>query len=105
MNDEVKAIMKSIRPLHDRVLVERDKSEKKTASGLLHIPDSAQEKMLTGTVLATGPGRHLASGHFVEISVKRGDRVLFARYAGQEDRSDSDRIMLRDEEILGVFEP
>lgn len=94
---------KKVRPLGDRVLVQREKSEKMSAGGI-HIPDSAQEKTTRGVVIATGPGKYLDSGRFVEVSVKTGDRVVFGRYSGQEDRSQQDVIILRDDDILGVIE-
>jgi chaperonin GroES len=94
---------KKVRPLGDRVMVQREKSEKISPGGI-HIPDAAQEKTTIGIVIATGPGKFLDSGRFVEVSVKKGDRVLFGRYAGQEDRSQQDVIILRDDDIIGVFE-
>jgi chaperonin GroES len=94
---------KKVRPLSDRIMVQREKSEKLSPGGI-HIPDMAQEKTTIGVVLATGPGKRLDSGRFVEVSVKKGDRVIFGRYAGQEDRSQQDVIILRDDDILGVFE-
>lgn len=94
---------RKIRLLGDRVMVRRDKAEKKTAGGI-HIPDSAQEKSLQGEVIAVGNGKWLDSGRFVEVSVKKGDKVIFSRYAGQEDRSQQDVIILRDDEIAGVIE-
>lgn len=99
MSDE-----KVIRPLGDRVMVRRDKKEEKTPGGIL-IPDMAQEKTVSGIVIATGPGKFLDSGRFVEVSVKKGDHVLFGRYAGQEDRSQQDVVILRDDDIIGIYEP
>lgn len=102
MSDE-----KMVRPLGDRVIVKRDKGDEKTAGGL-YIPEAAQEQMCRGEVIAVGPGRVTSQGVRVEPSVKRGDRVLFSRYAGQErgqrfDRSESDQIILREDDILAVL--
>lgn len=94
---------KKVRLLGDRVMVQREQVEKMSRGGI-HIPDSAQEKSLQGTVIEAGPGKWLDSGRFVEVSVKKGDKVLFGRYAGQEDRSQQDIIILRDDDILGIVE-
>jgi chaperonin GroES len=99
--------MKKIRPLGDRVLVERDKSDEKTPGGL-HIPEAAREQMCRGVVLEVGPGRVSESGKRIEPSVKKGDKVVFGRYAGQEAgqryEPSSDRLLLREDDILGVVE-
>lgn len=88
-----------LRPLHDRVVVRRLTVEEKTASGL-YIPDTAKDKPQEGVVLAAGEGRYEA-GHLIPINVRRGDRVLFGKYAGTEIKIDNENLLiLREEEIL-----
>lgn len=99
--------LKTVRPLGDRVIVEREKPPEKI--GLIHIPDSAQEKTQRGKVLAVGPGRLTESGMRIEPVVKKGDRVIFGRYAGDGvggvwDRSTADQLVLREDDILGIDE-
>ncbi len=89
-----------IRPLFDRVLIERLPQEEKTEGGII-IPDTAKEKSQTGKVLAVGPGR-LVEGKSVPVQVKIGDLVLFGKYSGTE--VSSDRVIIREEEILGVVD-
>lgn len=94
----------AIRPLHDRVLVKRLESEEKTKGGII-IPDSAKEKPLEGEVLAVGPGRRDDSGKLQELGVKKGDKVLFGKYAGTEIKVDDEEVViLREDDILGVIE-
>jgi chaperonin GroES len=92
------------RPLHDRVLVRRLDSEAKTAGGII-IPDTAQEKPMEGEVLAVGPGARTDKGERVALTVKAGDRVLFAKYAGTEVRMDGEeRVIVKESDILGIIE-
>jgi chaperonin GroES len=89
----------TLKPLQDRVLIKRMESEQKTASGII-IPDAAQEKPMKGQVIATGPGKDNNP-----MTVKAGDAVLFAKYAGNELSVDGeDFIIMREEEILAVIE-
>src|SRR5574341_1227597 len=83
-----------IRPLHDRVVLKRLEAERQTRSGIV-IPDSAKEKSDQGEVVAVGPGRRLKDGTLDKPGVRRGDKVLFASYAGQA-------VKIRDEELLVV---
>ncbi|MBW2458241.1 MAG: co-chaperone GroES [Deltaproteobacteria bacterium] len=83
-----------IRPLHDRVIVKRVDSEKKTKGGL-YIPDTAKEKPIEGTVLAAGNGKILEDGSVRKLEVKAGDRVLFGKYSGTEDIREGIRTCLR----------
>ena len=76
-----------LQPLNDRVLVKRLETEEKTAGGL-YIPDTAKEKPCKGQVIATGPGKVLENGTRVELAVKKGDQVLFNKYAGTEVKLD-----------------
>ena len=96
--------MASIRPLHDRVLVERLPEETKTAGGIV-IPDSAAEKPSKGTIIAVGDGKVTDSGEKQALAVKVGDQVLFGKYAGTEVKlDDKDYIVMREEDVMGVIE-
>jgi chaperonin GroES len=96
--------MANIRPLHDRVIVKRVKEEEKTKGGII-IPDTAKEKPIEGEVLAVGNGKLLDDGKLRALDVKVGDRVLFGKYSGTEVKIDGEeRLILREEDILGVIE-
>ncbi|WP_028874676.1 co-chaperone GroES [Tepidiphilus margaritifer] len=93
-----------IRPLHDRVIVKRLESERKTASGIV-IPDTAGEKPDQGEVIAVGNGKILEDGKVRPMSVKPGDKILFGKYSGQTVKVDGEELLvLREEDILGVIE-
>ena len=93
-----------IRPLHDRVIVKRLESERKTASGIV-IPDTAGEKPDQGEVLAVGPGKRDDDRDYIKPDVKVGDRVLFGKYSGQTVKVDGDELLvMREEDIMGVVE-
>jgi chaperonin GroES len=95
--------MASIKPLQDRIIVKRFESEEKTASGII-IPDSAKEKPMEGEVIAVGPGRTYDNGNKMQMTVKVGDRVLFAKYAGTEIKFDGHELLImREDDILGVI--
>ncbi len=94
----------SIRPLGDRVLVQRVEAEDKTAGGIL-LPDSAKEKPKEGKVISIGEGRQLDSGERSTFSVKSGDRVLFISYAGTEIKYQGDEyLIMKEEDILGIID-
>lgn len=94
----------NIRPLHDRVIVERIEEEAKTAGGI-YLPDSAKEKPVRGKILAVGKGKSLDSGEVRPLQVKVGDNVLFGKYAGTEVKlNDKDYLVMREEDIMGVIE-
>ncbi|GLR26232.1 MULTISPECIES: co-chaperone GroES [Limnobacter] len=94
----------NIRPLHDRVIVKRLESERKTSSGIV-IPDSAAEKPDQGEILAVGPGKRDDSGKIIPMDVKVGQRVLFGKYAGQSIKVDGQEVLvMREEDIMGVIE-
>jgi chaperonin GroES len=96
--------MSSIRPLHDRVIVKRVKEEEKTKGGII-IPDTAKEKPIEGEIIAVGNGKVLEDGSLRKLDVKVGDRVLFGKYSGNEVKVDGeDRLILREDDILGVIE-
>jgi chaperonin GroES len=93
-----------IRPLHDRVMVERMEEEEKTSGGII-IPDTAKEKPQQGKVIAVGKGRILEKGEVVPPVVKEGDRVLFSRYAGTEVKvDDKELLIMREDDILAIME-
>jgi len=93
-----------IRPLHDRVIVNRLESETKTAGGIL-IPDSATEKPSKGKILAIGKGKVLDDGTVRPLDVKVGDVVLFGKYSGNEIKEGADElVIMREEDIIGVIE-
>ena len=93
----------NIRPLGDRVLVQRVEAEERTAGGIL-LPDNAKEKPKEGKVIALGNGRVLDNGERSTFSVKVGDRVLFTAYGGTEVKYAGDEyLIMREEDILGVI--
>jgi chaperonin GroES len=93
-----------IRPLHDRVIVQRIEEEAKTKGGII-IPDTAKEKPQEGKVIAVGPGKILENGTKTTIDVKVGDKILFGKYSGSEIKIDGEEfIMMREDDILGVIE-
>jgi len=94
-----------IRPLQDRIIVKRVEEESKTKGGII-IPDSAKEKPQEGKVIAVGPGRVSDEGHTIKPQVKKGDRVLFAKYAGSDTVTvdEEENLILRESDILAVIE-
>ena len=93
-----------IRPLQDRVLVKRVEEEQKTKGGII-IPDSAKEKPIEGEVIAVGNGKVQDDGKVRPLDIKKGDRVLFGKYAGTEVKIENvEHLILREEDILGVIE-
>ena len=93
-----------IRPLNDRVLVERVEEEQKTAGGII-IPDTAKEKPQEGKVIATGPGKIGDDGKRTPLNVKKGDKILFSKYAGTDIKIDGvEHIFMKEDDILGVLE-
>ncbi|MBN4080382.1 co-chaperone GroES [Beggiatoa alba] len=93
-----------IRPLHDRVVIQR-MAEETTTSGGIVIPDSATEKPAEGEVIAVGRGKANDSGKVTPLDVKVGDKVLFGKYSGNEVKVDGEEvIVMREEDIMGVLE-
>ena len=94
----------NIRPLHDRIIVERLEEETKTAGGLI-IPDTAKEKPQQGKIIAVGKGKKTEDGKVLPLDVKVGDKVLFGKYSGTDIKLDGKEfLMMREEDILGVVE-
>ncbi len=92
-----------IRPLHDRILVERVEEEVK--KGGIIIPDTAKEKPQQGKVIAVGPGRLDERGNRIPMEVKKGDYILFGKYAGNEVRiDDKEYLIMREDDVLGIIE-
>ena len=93
-----------IRPLFDRVLVQRNDEPTKTASGLF-LPETAKEKPIEGTVLAAGNGKVTEDGKVRPLAVKAGDKIVFGKYAGTEVKVDGqERLILREDDILGIVD-
>ncbi len=93
--------MASIKPLSDRVLIRPVEAEEKTSSGII-IPDTAKEKPQRGTVVEAGPGR-VENGTKIDMSVSKGDEVLYGKYAGTEITLDGEEyLIMRESDILGI---
>jgi chaperonin GroES len=93
-----------IRPLHDRVIIERQEEER-TSPGGIAIPDSATEKPIRGKVIAVGNGKVLDNGSVRKVDLKKGDTVLFGKYSGTEVKVEGkDLLVMREEDIMGVLE-
>ena len=93
-----------IRPLQDRILVQRIEEEETTKGGII-IPDSAKEKPQEGRVVAVGNGKVLEDGSTQPLDVKKGDRLLFGKYAGTEVNLDGDEhLIIREDDVLGIVE-
>ena len=94
-----------VRPLHDRIIVERIEEEGEQQVGGIIIPDSAKEKPQQGKVIAAGKGKVKDDGSVTPLDVKAGDTVLFGKYSGQEIKLDGEEfLIMREDEILGVIE-
>ncbi|HTW92500.1 MAG TPA: co-chaperone GroES [bacterium] len=92
-----------IRPLQDRILVERIEEEVK--KGGIIIPDSAKEKPQQGKVIAAGPGKVDEKGNRVPMEVKKGDTILFGKYSGNEIRiGEEEHLIMREDDVLAVIE-
>jgi len=92
------------RPLHNRVVIKRSKPADKTESGLLHIPDSAQEKKLDGEVRAVGKGRIVKNTQHMPVDVQVGERVMFGPWSGTDLKIEGeDQLILNDDDIIGVL--
>ena len=96
--------MSSLRPLHDRIIVQRLEEDEKTKGGII-IPDSAKEKPQRGKVVAVGKGKVSEDGNIRPLDLKAGDTVLFGKYAGTEIKIDNeDRLIMREDDVLAVVE-
>lgn len=94
----------NVRPLHDRLLVKRLEESEQTSGGGIIIPDSAKEKPQRGKVTAVGNGKILDDGTRVDLEVRKGDEILFGKYAGTEVKIDgTDYLILREDDVLAVL--
>ena len=93
-----------LRPLQDRILVQRVEEETKTKGGII-IPDTAKEKPAEGKVIAVGSGKIGDDGKRIPLEIKKGDRVLFGKYSGSEIKIDGEEyLIMREDDVLGVVE-
>jgi chaperonin GroES len=93
-----------LKPLQDRILVQRVEEEKTTKGGII-IPDTAKEKPAEGKVVAVGNGKLAEDGKRIALEVKKGDRILFGKYSGTEVKiSGEEYLIMREEDVLGIIE-
>jgi chaperonin GroES len=93
-----------LRPLQDRILVQRVKENEKSKGGII-IPDTANEKPIEGTEIAAGNGKLSEKGKRVALEVKKGDRILFGKYSGTEVKIEGEEyLIMREDDVLGVTE-
>ena len=93
-----------VRPLRDRLIVKRVEEEGKTKGGII-IPDTAKEKPMEGEVIAVGNGRIKKDGTKIPMEVKKGDRILFAKYAGTEVKINGEEyLMMKEDDIFAIIE-
>ena len=91
-----------LKPLGDRIIARPAKAESKTAGGIV-LPDSAKEKPLEAEIVAVGPGAQIESGKRIPMDVKKGDKVIYGKYAGTEIKiSGEDYVILRQDDILAI---
>ena len=95
--------MASLKPLRDKVVVERSAAEEKTSGGIV-LPDTAKDKPKEGLVIAVGPGMVLENGESKPLEVKKGDKILFSSYAGSEVKvGGKDYLIMAESEILAII--
>jgi chaperonin GroES len=93
-----------VRPLHDRVIVKRVEEEEKTKGGII-IPDTAKEKPIEGKVVAVGKGKVMENGNQQPLEVKKGDKILFGKYAGTEINIEGDEhLIMREDDIIAIVD-
>jgi chaperonin GroES len=93
-----------LRPLQDRILVQRIEEEKTTKGGII-IPDTAKEKPAEGKVVAVGNGKIGDDGKRIALEIKKGDRILFGKYSGSEVKIEGEEyLILREDDVLGIIE-
>jgi chaperonin GroES len=94
----------NLRPLHDRVIVKRIGEEERSPGGII-IPDTAKEKPIQGQIIAVGTGKVLDNGTTIPMQVKKGDKILFGKYAGTEVKIEGEELLImREDDILGIIE-
>ena len=93
-----------VRPLHDRLIVKRSEEEEKTKGGII-IPDTAKEKPIEGKVIAVGKGKIKKDGTKNPMEVEKGDRILFAKYAGTEVKIDGEEhLIMKEDDVIAIIE-
>ncbi len=93
-----------VTPLYDRLLVKRFNEEEKTKGGII-VPDSAKEKPAQGQVIAAGAGRVSDDGKMTALTVKKGDKILFGKYSGNEvSINGEDFLIIKEDEVLGIIQ-
>jgi len=93
-----------LRPLDDRVVIKQSDAEEKTTGGII-LPDTAKEKPQIGKIVAIGPGKLLDDGKRGKMSVKKNNKVIYAKYIGSEVEIDKEKyVVLRESDILGIIE-
>ncbi len=94
----------SFRPLHDRVVVKRANAETKSSGGII-IPDTAGEKPQQGEIVAVGPGGRDEAGKLIPIDLKKGDKVLFGKWSGNEVKIDGKELLImKESDVMGVLD-
>lgn len=94
----------AVKPLEDRVLVKPIEAESKTESGI-YLPESAKEKPVQGKVVSAGPGKRLDNGQRAQMSVKKGDTVVYGKWAGTEVEVKGEKhLIIKESELLGIIE-
>ena len=94
----------NFKPLHDRVLVRRIEQESKTSGGII-IPDTAKEKPIEGEVLAVGEGSRDENGKLIQLTLKKGDKVIFGKWSGTEVKiGDQDLLIMKESDIFGIVQ-
>jgi chaperonin GroES len=92
-----------VRPLHDRILIKRLSEEEKTKGGII-IPDTAKEKPAEGEVVSVGAGRRTEDGKLMALDVKKGDKILFGKYAGTEIKIKGEEfLIIREDDVLAIM--
>jgi chaperonin GroES len=92
-----------LRPLQDRILVQRVEEEEKTKGGII-IPDTAKEKPAEGKIAAVGKGKVDENGKPIPMEVKKGDRILFGKYSGTEIKIEGEEyLIMREDDVLGII--
>jgi chaperonin GroES len=93
----------NLNPLSDRIVVKAAEAEEKTKGGII-LPDTAKEKPVEGTIVATGPGKFADNGELIKMSVKVGDKVLYGKYSGTEVTIDSEEyLIMRESDIFAII--
>jgi|SRR4030043_1898104 len=101
---EGRSVSMKVKPLHDRLIIKTLEEEEKTKGGII-IPDTAKEKPVEGKVIAVGAGRIKKDGTKMPLEIKKGDRVLYAKYGGTEIKIDGEEyLMMKEDDILAVIE-